>query len=573
MRMGTPAARWVLLATVLGSGVAFLDGTIVNVALPAIADDLDADLGDLQWVLDALPRHAHRAAAPRRRRSATATAAGGCSSSALAGFTAASVLCGVAPNVELLDRAPGPLQGVGAALLVPGSLAIISASVPPRRPGAAAVGAWSGLGGVASAIGPVRRRLADRQRVVALAFLVNVPVRRRRRRGSPAHVPETRGRRRARPPRRCRRGPRRGGGPGRSPPTASSSRRGWSSRRGRRWPAGAASALRRASRRRSRDADAAARRCSASRQFSGANATTLAVYAGARAARSSCSSLELQVVLGYSALEAGSALLPGDRADARCSRRAPGALAQRIGPRLPMTVGPLGVAAGLLLWAQVDAGRPLPRRRAARARSCSASACRSPSRRSPPRSWRRPTTSTSARRPGINNAVARLAGPARRRAAPARRRPRHRRSRRRRSTAASTTRHARVGGRSPSLGGLIASPRSARVLVGGHARPSRHRPALRRPVPQQGDGAAADGGLTPALRVRDLLEAGAGGVDDGGDELELVGGRQAGLGHVVGHDQLEAGGGLHLVDASRRGAPSAAACGGRRSRSRGRRGW
>src|SRR5919106_3151470 len=53
VRMGTPTARWVILATVLGSGVAFLDGTIVNVALPAIGEDLDASLSDMQWVLDA----------------------------------------------------------------------------------------------------------------------------------------------------------------------------------------------------------------------------------------------------------------------------------------------------------------------------------------------------------------------------------------------------------------------------------------------------------------------------------------------------------------------------------------
>src|SRR5688572_26904492 len=151
MRMGTSAARWVLLATVLGSGIAFLDGTIVNVALPAIADDLDASLGDLQWVLDAYL--------------VTLTALlllGGSLGDrfgrrlvfllGLGAFTAASVFCGLAPNVQVLIGARA-VQGVGAAMLVPGSLAIISALFHPDDR-ARAVGAWSGLGGIATAIGP-----------------------------------------------------------------------------------------------------------------------------------------------------------------------------------------------------------------------------------------------------------------------------------------------------------------------------------------------------------------------------------------------------------------------------------
>ena len=147
MRMGTPAARWVLLATVLGCGVAFLDGTIVNVALPAIADDLDATLGDLQWVLDAylvtltalvLLGGSLGDRFGRRRVFLLG----------LGGFTAASVLCGLAPERRRCSSAPGPLQGVGAALLVPGSLAILSAVFHPDDR-ARAVGAWSGLGGVA----------------------------------------------------------------------------------------------------------------------------------------------------------------------------------------------------------------------------------------------------------------------------------------------------------------------------------------------------------------------------------------------------------------------------------------
>src|SRR5688572_2013252 len=146
MRMGTSAARWVLLATVLGSGVAFLDGTVVNVALPAIAADLDATLGDLQWVLNAylvtlsalvLLGGSLGDRLGRRRVFLVG----------LGGFTLASAACAAAPSVEALVVARAA-QGVGAALLVPGSLAIISAVFDPEDR-ARAVGAWSGLGGIA----------------------------------------------------------------------------------------------------------------------------------------------------------------------------------------------------------------------------------------------------------------------------------------------------------------------------------------------------------------------------------------------------------------------------------------
>ena len=90
------------------------------------------------------------------------------------------------------------------------------------------------------------------------------------------------------------------------------------------------------------------------RQFSGANLTTLAVYAALGGAFFLLV-LQLQLALGYSALEAGSALLPVTLLMVSLSSRA-GAWAQRIGPRLPMTIGPIGVAAGLLLWTRVGVG-------------------------------------------------------------------------------------------------------------------------------------------------------------------------------------------------------------------------
>lgn len=339
--MGTREARWVLLATVLGSGVAFLDGTIVNVALPAIADDLDATLGDLQWVLDAY----------LVTLSALVLLGGSLGDRfgrrrvflfGLAGFTVASALCGLAPNVEVLIGAR-TLQGVGAALLVPGSLAILSAVFHPDDR-AKAVGAWSGLGGVASAAGPFLGGWLIDSVSWRLAFFVNLPFAAVVAVAS-RHVPETHSRTAEHLDLQGALAASAGlalmtygliesstvglvGGllllagflvlELRSPHPM--------------LPLG----------------------IFRNRQFSGANATTLAVYAALSGAFFLLV-VELQSVLGYSALESGSALLPVTLLMLALSARA-GALAQRIGPRLPMAIGPVGVAAGLLLWTRVDAG-------------------------------------------------------------------------------------------------------------------------------------------------------------------------------------------------------------------------
>src|SRR5713226_859922 len=151
IRLNRPAGRWVLLATVLGSGMAFLDGTVVNVALPTIGRSLHASLAGLQWTITAY----------------TLTLAGlillggalgdrlGRRRVFLVGvvwFALASALCGLAPSIGVLVGARA-LQGIGGALLTPGSLAIIQATFAPQdRP--KAIGAWSGLGGVAGAVGP-----------------------------------------------------------------------------------------------------------------------------------------------------------------------------------------------------------------------------------------------------------------------------------------------------------------------------------------------------------------------------------------------------------------------------------
>ena len=339
--MGTPEARWVLLATVLGSGVAFLDGTVVNVALPVIAEDLDASLGELQWVLNAY----------LVTLSALVLLGGslgdryGRRRVFLAGlyvFTAASVLCGLAPGITLLIAARA-VQGVGAALLVPGSLAIISASFDPDDQ-ARAVGAWSGLGGIAIAIGPfVGGWLID---AVSwrLAFFINLPMAAAVVLAS-RHVPETSAEESQ---------PLDLGGASLASVGLALATYGLIERAP---VVGAAGVVALAA-----FLVVEARQASPmlplaifrSRQFSGANATTLAVYAALSGAFFLLV-LQLQLVLGYSALEAGSALLPVTLLMLALSSRA-GALAQRIGPRLPMTVGPLGVAAGLVLWSGIDDG-------------------------------------------------------------------------------------------------------------------------------------------------------------------------------------------------------------------------
>ncbi|WP_327085235.1 MFS transporter [Nonomuraea sp. NBC_01738] len=181
--------RWILTATVLGSGLAMLDSTVVNVALPALGKELGGGMAGLQWTINAY----------------TLTLAGlillggsmgdrfGRRKIFLIGtvwFALASALCGLAPNIEVLIAARG-LQGVGGALLTPGSLAIIQASfVRGDRP--RAVGAWSGLGGVASAIGPLVGGWLVQSAGWRWAFLINLPFAALVVFVTLRHVPETR---------------------------------------------------------------------------------------------------------------------------------------------------------------------------------------------------------------------------------------------------------------------------------------------------------------------------------------------------------------------------------------------
>ncbi|MFD0360398.1 MFS transporter [Nocardia sp. GCM10030253] len=150
-RLRSAKGRWILLATILGSSVASLDATVVNIALPRIGESLGTDVAGLQWTLNGytltlasfiLLGGSLGDRLGRRRVFVWGTI----------GFAIASALCGAAMNIEMLVFAR-VLQGVAGAMLTPGSLALISSSIDQRDQGAA-IGLWSGFGGVAGALGP-----------------------------------------------------------------------------------------------------------------------------------------------------------------------------------------------------------------------------------------------------------------------------------------------------------------------------------------------------------------------------------------------------------------------------------
>ncbi|MEQ9336471.1 MAG: MFS transporter, partial [Miltoncostaeaceae bacterium] len=165
--------RWVLAASVLGSGIAFLDATVVNVALPHIGRELDAGFTGLQWTVNAytlalaalLLLSGSLGDRLGRRRVFVV---------GVAWFALASLACALAPTVEVLVGAR-IAQGVGGALLTPASLALLQASF---RPGdrAAAIGAWTGLTGVAGATGPLLGGWLVDVASWRLIFLINLPL-------------------------------------------------------------------------------------------------------------------------------------------------------------------------------------------------------------------------------------------------------------------------------------------------------------------------------------------------------------------------------------------------------------
>jgi EmrB/QacA subfamily drug resistance transporter len=353
LRLSTARGRWVVAATVLGSGMAALDATVVGIALPAIGRDFHAGVSSLQWVVDAytltlagllLLGGTLGDSRGRRRMFVAGTI----------WFAIASLLCGLAPSAGVLIAARA-LQGVGGALLTPGSLAILQASFAEEDRGAA-IGAWSGLGGMATAIGPFLGGWLISAVSWRLVFFINLPLAVAVVVISSRHVPETKA-------------------PGPVPKLdvkgaacisgalagityglIAASTYGWGSvpvlvplivgvallglfilvEDRESAPMLPLSVFR-------------------SRQFSAANAVTFVVYA-ALGGLLFLVPVVLQVAHGYSPIEAGTSLLPITFIMLLLSSRS-GRLASRIGPRLQMSVGPLVIAASFLLFIRVgDSG-------------------------------------------------------------------------------------------------------------------------------------------------------------------------------------------------------------------------
>jgi EmrB/QacA subfamily drug resistance transporter len=342
--MGTPAGRAVIAAATLGSGIAFLDGTVVNVALRTIGEDLDASLSELQWITNGyllslssfiLLGGSLGDRFGRRRIFVIGTI----------WFAAASLICGIAPNPEVLIAAR-VLQGVGGALLTPGSLAMIQgAFVHDDR--APAIGAWTGLGGIAGAIGPFVGGALVEFANWRWIFLINLPLAAVTVFIALRSVPETRD------------------------PNASShfdlagavlaaaalggvtyALIEWGG--GAAWGAlaiGVAAGIGFIVVESREQNPMLVLSIFRNRTFSASNFMTLLVY-GALGAQSFFVTIQLQTVSGYGALAAGAAFVPMTIIMLLLAPRG-GRLAMRIGPRIPMTVGPLVMAVGVLLLLRI----------------------------------------------------------------------------------------------------------------------------------------------------------------------------------------------------------------------------
>ena len=349
--------RLTLIATILGSTVVFLDGTIVNVALPSIGRSLDAGLAGQQWVLEAymltmvsllLVGGSLGDQFGRRRLFVIG----------LIAFGATSILCALAPSEEFLIGARA-LQGIAGALLVPGSLAIVAATFDGEERGRA-VGTWTAWTGIATVFGPagggalvglISWRAIFWVNIPLIALTVALALRVIEESSDPAQsargvdVPgvllSAAGL--AGPVFALIEQPTHGWGdplvwlPLAAGVVCFAAFVGWEARAAR--PMLDLTLFR-------------------IRNFSVANATTLTVYAGL-AAGLLFVGLYLQQVVGYSAFEAGLATTPISLCLFLLSPRF-GRLASGVGPRLPMTLGPIVAGAGMLLFMRLDPGASYP---------------------------------------------------------------------------------------------------------------------------------------------------------------------------------------------------------------------
>jgi EmrB/QacA subfamily drug resistance transporter len=349
LRLASGQGRWVLAATVLGSAMASIDATVVGIALPAIGRDFSASLTELQWVVTGytltLAGLLLFAGALGDRYGRRLTFLIG-----VAWFAIASALCGVAPDAPFLIAARA-VQGVGAALLTPGSLAIIEASFAPGDRGKA-IGAWSGFSGVGTAIGPFLGGWLIQAVSWRLIFVINLPVAALVLAIALRHVPESRDVSQTGRPDILGGVLVTAGLVGLTFGLIEGPSAGWAG-------PGPLTALIAgvvllvgfvAWERRARD-PVLPLSLFRSAQFGAANVVTFAVY-GALGGALFLLPIQLEQVSGYTALEAGLSLLPVTLIMLVLSARS-GALAARIGPRLQMTAGPLVIAAGLALFTRI----------------------------------------------------------------------------------------------------------------------------------------------------------------------------------------------------------------------------
>jgi EmrB/QacA subfamily drug resistance transporter len=348
----SPAGRWVIAATVLGSGMAAIDATVIGIALPTLGRDFHATLGTLQWVVTGYTLTL-----------ASLLLLGGSLGDrfgrkrvfmvGVAWFALASAACALATgSTELIVLRV--LQGVGGALLTPGSLAILEASFASDDRNEA-IGAWSGLGGVTTAAGPLVGGYLISAASWRWIFLINIPLGVLVLALSARHVPESRD-------------PTVAGRidvGGATLATASLAATAYALIEGpsRGWASGpvlvslAVGVLGAA-------AFAVVESRSAhpmlplglfaNRQFAVTNAVTFVVYAGLGGVLFLLP-VVLQVSDGYSPLESGLALLPVTVVMLALSARS-GRLATVIGPRLQMSLGPVVVGGGLVLMSRAPDG-------------------------------------------------------------------------------------------------------------------------------------------------------------------------------------------------------------------------
>jgi EmrB/QacA subfamily drug resistance transporter len=339
MRLASAQGRWLVAAMILASGMAFLDSSIVNLALPDIDRDLDSGVAGLQWTVNAYTLTL-----------ASLILVGGSLGDRLgrrrifvigvSWFALASLLCAAAPTIEVLVAARA-LQGIGGALLTPGSLAIISASIDPADRGRA-IGFWSGFSGVTTGAGPLVGGWMVDHLGWRSVFWLNVPLAVAIVVISLRHVPETKGAQERLDLE----------GAALTVGTLAFLTYGLVREQWVPTTIGLLLLVGFVVHQWRTPHALVPLALFADRVFTAANLCTFAIY-GALSGSMFLLVLQLQYVSGFSPLQAGLSTLPPVILMLLFSGRA-GAWSERVGPRLPMTIGPLIMAGAMLILMRVD---------------------------------------------------------------------------------------------------------------------------------------------------------------------------------------------------------------------------